>query len=285
MARDSQFEILNPEDALALQALAEAVGWRFHPEQAHLLLSSGGTVFGQRVQGRLIASAGIYIYGTSLSSLGVVMVDRAFQRRGLGRRMVERCLTEVAKTDTPVTLVATSEGFPLYASLGFQTVGQVYRYQKDSIHSDDTLPNHAGMSKMTEADLAEVIRMDEVAFGAPRSALLHTLFSQMQEGYMVRDATGAVRGMAIAVCRGACLVIGPLVAHAETTAMALVQRIAASFDGPVRLDVPSHQAAFVAQLASHGFRERMASPVMCLGRTNLPGQRDLLFAIADPAFG
>ncbi|WP_206919695.1 GNAT family N-acetyltransferase [Alicyclobacillus suci] len=285
MVGHSQVERLKPEDALALQALAEAVGWRFHPEQAHLLLSAGGTVFGQRVQGRLIASAGIYTYDTSFSSLGVVMVDRAFQRRGLGRRMVERCLTEVAKTDTKVTLVATSEGFPLYASLGFQTVGQVYRYQRDSADSDDALQHYAGMSKMTRADLAEVIRMDDVAFGAPRSALLHTLFSQMQDGYVVRDATGALQGMGIAVCRGACLLIGPLVAKTNTTALALVQRMAAAFDGPVRLDVPSHQIAFANQLASHGFQEQRVSPVMLLGGSKLPGQRDVMFAIADPAFG
>jgi GNAT superfamily N-acetyltransferase len=63
------------------------------------------------------AAAGIYWLATL----------PAFRSRGLGRALMTAALA--ARPDRPATLVATSAGEPLYASLGFQTVCQAVWYR------------------------------------------------------------------------------------------------------------------------------------------------------------
>lgn len=67
MKTDLIFETLNLNCASDLRALAKSVGWNFTMGQVNLFLSSGGTVFGCRHEGQLIASAGIYSYGSEHS--------------------------------------------------------------------------------------------------------------------------------------------------------------------------------------------------------------------------
>ncbi|MDQ0191456.1 GNAT family N-acetyltransferase [Alicyclobacillus cycloheptanicus] len=127
MAEDLREE----RDTTELQALAKSVGWKITTDQAGSLLAPKGTVLGYRHDGQLIASAGLYTYGSELASLGVV-IFLAYQRKGLGKRIVMRCLIEAERIHSPVTLVTTEQGFLLYESLGFRTVGYVHRFEADS---------------------------------------------------------------------------------------------------------------------------------------------------------
>ena len=70
--------------------------------------------------GKVVSTAAIFPYST-LASLGVVMVDPDYRRRGLATRLVDACISAVP--DRPILLVATEEGKPLYEKLGFKTVG------------------------------------------------------------------------------------------------------------------------------------------------------------------
>ncbi len=74
-------------------------------------------------------------------------------------------------------------------------------------------------------------------------------------------------------------------ATSPDVARGLVEALASSWDGIVRIDVPGEQTRFMALLKEHGFQETMVSPVMMIHGDRLPGQREQLFGIADPALG
>lgn len=285
MKTDLIFETLNLNCASDLRALAKSVDWNFTMGQVNLFLSSGGTVFGCRHEGQLIASAGIYSYGSELASLGIVIVHANFQRHGLGKQVVRQCLIEAERTSTPVTLVATEDGFPLYRSLGFQAVGQIHRFELAGRTSKMAENSVEGISIIQSTDLVDIIQMDERIFGAKRQAVYEALFRKMDCGFICRGEQSVVRGIAMSVRRNDLLVIGSVFAEDEAMGIELVQYLASSWQGRVRIDVPNSQTSFMAHLTRLGFTENMVSQVMILGATGLPGQRSRLFGIVDPVFG
>ncbi|WDL96726.1 GNAT family N-acetyltransferase [Alicyclobacillus sp. ALC3] len=278
-------ENLRERDAGDLQTLAMSVGWNFTLGQAGLFLAAKGTVLGYRHGGQLIASAGLYTYGRKLASLGIVIVHRAYQRKGFAKRIVTECLREAERADSPVTLVATEQGFPLYQSLGFRTVGQVHRFESDSIPFGGMETREANASMLEASDLLDVLRLDETAFGANRHGVYEAQFRFMHAGAVLRDGLGTVSGFAICVRRDDLLVIGPVIAPSGTVAINLVRSLCSEWKGRVRIDVPNEQDSFKEQLLKWGFREKMVSPVMIFGATHLPGARSQLFGLADPVFG
>lgn len=278
-------EKLQGRDAGDLQALAERVGWNFTMDQARLFLAAKGTVLGYRHDGQLIASAGLYTYGRKLASLGIVIVHRAYQRQGFGKRIVTECLREAERADSPVTLVATEQGFPLYQSLGFRTVGHVHRFESDSVSYCGMETREENASMLEASDLLGVIRLDETAFGANRLGVYEALFRFMHAGAVLRDGEGTVNGFAICVRREDLLVIGPVIAPSGTVAIDLIRSLCSEWKGRVRIDVPNEQDSFKEQLLKLGFSEKMVSPVMMFGATHLPGARSQLFGLADPVFG
>ena len=287
MDTDFLFEALDLNCACDLQDLAKSVGWNFTSGQVNLFLSSGGAVFGYRHEGQLIASAGIYSYGSELASLGIVIVHADFQGHGLGKQVVIRCLVEAERTGTPVTLVATEQGFPLYRSLGFEAIGQVHRFElagrADILTETETWVE--GISVIQNSDLADIIHLDEGIFGAKREMVCDALFRNMASGVIYRDEQGHVRGVAMSVQRNDLLVIGPVMAVNEAMGIELVKFAASRWQGRVRIDVPSSQPLFMENLTQLGFTQNMVSQVMIRGAAALPGERNRLFGIVDPVFG
>ena len=113
---------LGPDDQGRCVALSIDRGWL--PERAKWgLLLAASEVFGiDAPDGRGLAGAVVLTrYGTDLASVGMMLVAARYERRGLGRALMEHLL-RAAGDDTTVTLFATSLGRPLYEKLGFVPV-------------------------------------------------------------------------------------------------------------------------------------------------------------------
>ncbi len=244
-----------------------------------------GTVFGHRVGGRLVSSAGLYRYGSDLASLGVVIVHPDFQRMGLGKELVQRCLRECEPADMPVSLIATKDGFPLYTSLGFQTVGTVHRFMRTGIGAMASADSDGHGTGVLQANVSDWVRMDKLATGAERRHLYELLLPKVYVSFSVPDPFGRLQGFGAAVRRGDLLVIGPLMAADEAVAKQVIAEFLRVWSGTIRLDVPGEQSGFIRYLKRLGFRETMVSPLMVLDGRELPGQRNMVYGIMDPAFG
>ncbi len=293
------FSKLGENDRRDLQQLAERVGWHFADEQVALLMAAG-TVYGHHaaVDGRreLIGAAAIYPYGRNLASLGIVMVSPEHQRQGIGNAVVRRCLADV-DPQAHVMLIATPQGRPVYESLGFRIVEQVHRYELDLACTADRRRSHV-VTPLRQDDIAAVVALDESASGGRRHVAYQALVQIARAGVAVRDDRGHVCGFAIALRGTDRWLIGPVIADSVNMAVELVLglverlRIESIVDerefaggGTVRLDVPRQQVEFQASLQAVGFQQTRQSPVMSVGGEPLPGDRDRMFAIIDPALG
>ncbi|WP_144028837.1 GNAT family N-acetyltransferase [Paenibacillus tyrfis] len=280
-------ESMNAGDGAHLLALTRSVGWNFSAKQPNLYLRTG-PVYGHRYGEKWVSCAGFYAYGQELASIGHLIVDPAYQGKGLGKRLMLHCLSEAEKTGSAVTLVSTKSGFPLYTSLGFQTVEYAHRFQCD-VPSESAQQERTSVDgdlvPLNEAVLPEAIELDREAAGVRRERVLRSIDHHKLSGWAVRDSSGAIQGYGFSRAKDDILVVGPLVSADADMALRLLKALIAGWRGRVQLDVPGVQASFRERLRELDFREVSVSPQMLLGASSLPGRRELLFALADPAFG
>jgi hypothetical protein len=181
-----------------------------------------------------------------------------------------------------VYLYATPLGRPLYERMGFRVVHTVVR------HIGAYQPVHGGTGSLVRpplpADRTEVLRLDEAVFGADRAAVLAALGTFAEQVVVAEDHRGLV-GHAAAWRDLGVLTIGPVVARDGTAARALVQALAASGPGPVRLDLPSRFPGLSGWSRERGLLPAAPDPDPVYGGRALPGERDQLYALATQALG
>jgi predicted N-acetyltransferase YhbS len=269
-----QFDVA---DASELLALSESIHWPHTLADWHTTLASGA-VYGHRDEGeRILSSSAIFRYGNDLASLGLVIVRPEVRRRGLARQAVLRCLSDAASL--PITLVATTEGEPLYKQLGFRTVEMIHNLIAPQGFS---LPVRKSCRPMHPEDFPLILQLDQAATGAGRSALLVNRWKQAAAGALLSDGSG----FAWRIPQRDRIVIGPIVAPSDCTALELIAYLSDGHSGPVRIDMPARHEKLVRLLIDHGFEIRASRPLMLnAGAQTLPGHRKRLYAFAALAFG
>jgi len=168
--------------------------------------------------------------------IGCVIVRADYQRRGLGRLMMEHALNWQREQGVKaVYLDATPAGRPLYNSLGFVSLG-VYSWFTQTPLGDFnrvTLTEFAGDMRASVVDIEALARigvLDARAYGGDRLGLLASLLTNLDACLItVDDATGQPAGY-LTMCltsrsgtanyKGAR--IGPWVAVSEQAAAALL---------------------------------------------------------------
>jgi len=113
---------LGPDDLRRCVALAVDREWS--PEEAKWsLLLAASEVFGvDAPDGRGLAGAVVLTrWAADYAAVGMMLVAARYERRGLGRALLEHLL-RAAGEDATVTLFATDMGRPLYEKLGFKPV-------------------------------------------------------------------------------------------------------------------------------------------------------------------
>lgn len=122
-------DTLTPADAHACWQMCQALRWP-HREADLLRFQQwaerhGGTV-ALRADGRLIGCGFAFFWGETHGSIGMVIVDDAWQGRGLGKQMFNQLLALQGKRS--VTLQATQAGLPLYERMGFHATGRARQF-------------------------------------------------------------------------------------------------------------------------------------------------------------
>lgn len=198
-------------------------------------------------------------YGDDHAAISMVLTAARFERRGLGRRLMEHVLEQAS--GRTVSLYATDLGRPLYERLGFRVVGRAAK------HTGVFKGEPSGRTRLaTQADLDGILRLDAEAFGTDRSAALRRMFGF---GERVRVAEGGF---------GHCwrnddnTVIGPVVAGDEETARALIGDLALDAGGVVRMDFDLSKEPIIAWAGEHGIGEPWQVSMMVLDG-DLPGDR------------
>jgi len=287
-AGDLPVRRLSAADLTACVELAAARDWP-PEERKWRLLFRVGEVYGiDDPAGGLAGVVVLTRYGRQLAAVGMMLVALRYGRQGFGRALMSHLLGQAA--GAVVYLTATSAGRPLYQKVGFRAVDtmtmHVGQFRPDLAGPPPGLspgPPTGAIRVATLADIEPIAALDREVFGADRRRVLTELFS-FGDRVLVTEAGGAITGYASIWRNVDGLVIGPVVAADPGIAAALITGIAATADGPVRLDIRGGHQGLAAWAAARGVVPRGHTSLMVHGG-DLPGDWDRLFAPVSVAIG
>ena len=284
--RDDAFppiRLLGPADLDRCVALSIDRGWLPEKSKWSLLLAASETFGIDAPDGHGLAGAVVLTrWAADYASVGMMLVASRYQRRGLGKALMEHLLA-AAGADATVTLFATDMGRPLYEKLGFKPVrrnvsfvGRFTPGRSAAGSSAGTVP--AGTVRAaTAADLPAILAADRTAFGADRGNILRRL-PGFADAIAVLDDGDGIAGYAAAWRNHVTsAIIGPLVAPDAEGAKRLVAHLAAEASTPVRLDLDPDRDELPGWANAHGLEPVSSTLVMAHGEIVPRGTPERLF--------
>lgn len=274
---------LTSADLSAAQALSAVIGWPHRLEDWQFALAVGEGIGAFERSGDLIATTLWWPYGPRLASLGLVIVASSHQGHGLGRRMMDAALEAIG--DRSIVLNATQAGLRLYEATGFKPITTVRQHQ-GAVFAVPMARLQPGerIRPMSRTDHAELIRLDALATGMARGAMLTPLIAGADG--VVLDRDGAIAGFALIRRFGRGHVVGPVVAPDTDGAKALITHWLASQPGLfMRIDVPARMTAISPWLAELGLQRVSEVTTMVRGEAPPVVPDCGLYALVSQAMG
>lgn len=187
-----QVHKLTVDDAAAGYRLTLQHSWPHRYEDWQLLLSLGEG-YAMEQAGEVIATAAAWRWGTEYASIGVVVVDRDWQGRGIGKQLMTRLMDDFP-TYT-LRLHATEQGAKLYQKLGFVGCGRLYQYQTRELTKVEipVIPHGFELKLATVEDHAALVELETAATGMVRPQIYHYLLNQ-QRVLILNDNQGRLVG-------------------------------------------------------------------------------------------
>jgi len=278
--------------------LTSNAGWNQTEADWQILLAAGFG-FVATYGTTTVGTATVVPYGTAFGWIGMVLVDPAYRRRGVGTALLQRAIAEAMPYGC-VRLDATPQGEPLYTYLGFRAEYGLLRMmrrpqalplqpQEVPVIADASvlgIPGNAVCRALDPARLAELIAFDAPIFGAARGGILGALVRNAPRYAFVCTQDDVLRGYCLGRSGAVYEQIGPVVADSAEIAQALLCRaLGACGDRPVIVDVFSAKVAWVAHLQSLGFAVQRPYTRMILGRDCPTGLPERQYAIAGAEIG
>ena len=221
-------------DVAAAHKLSLDVGWPHRLEDWSFVQRLGaGHVALDR--GTVVGTVLTWKHDRRNASLGMVIVDPAYQGRGIGRRLMHLALRDL--TGRAVMLNATRAGQPLYEKLGFKAIDAVEQHQGLAAPVPAVpLARGERLRPVGASDVPKLSALAKRAAGLSRARVLPRL---LEEGEGIVLARGEeVVGFAILRRFGRGYAIGPVVAPDAMRAQALASHWVAMHPGKfLRMDV------------------------------------------------
>jgi GNAT superfamily N-acetyltransferase len=260
----------------AVVALVTAVGWPHRRADVAALIELGRGRLARAADSRTLGIGLWWPFGDTAARLGLVVVSPESQGLGIGRRLMEQLLADIAPRS--VMLLATAAGRPLYQTLGFVEIGAVRQHQGEYGGGHRSDPR---IRAATSEDRSAMLGLDATAFGVPRPAVLDHLLTVGRAFVLVENST--ISGYAIERAFGRGSVVGPVVATTEPDAIALFN--AAARPGFVRVDRASEAANFGRHLTVCGLAPGSEYPAMLRGNWPALSAPQRIYALAGHALG
>ena len=230
-------------DVPAAQRLREQAGWNQTDQDWQRLLAWEPTgCWVAELDSRVVASTTVTTYDTRIAWIGMVLVDEAHRRRGIGTRMLAHAQQHLdAEGVRTVALDATPAGRSLYETHGYREryglerrrgtlnpPSEVTRAATGIRPADVATATPEAASRATPtaghvrpllpADLAAVAAYDAQIFGTARDRILGALAEGHPADCVVAERADAVTGYALCRPGARAVHLGPLVADDGPTA-------------------------------------------------------------------
>ncbi|ULQ52929.1 GNAT family N-acetyltransferase [Flavihumibacter fluvii] len=233
-------------------------------------------------ENKVVGTVATISYQDNFGWIGMVLVDPANRRQGIGIRLLNEALNILQDKET-IKLDATPSGREVYLKLGFKDEYRLGRMLSSRVSGTGEKTTAKAIQK---EDLAELIKFDKKIFGAERKLLLEWMFTGAPEFAFIVKEYGEVAGYCLGRHGFNFNHIGPVVAKRSDIARNLVvAALQNSLGQAVILDVFQHDRDWVLWLESLGFTEQRDFMRMFRGPNRFPGIPKKQFAILGPEFG
>ena len=295
---------LTAADLDGAQALVAESGWNQVRADWELFIELGAAFKVMTANGEVAATAATLPYAR-FGWISMVLVGKRHRRQGLATLLLEHCIARLREQGLVPVLDATPAGRTVYRPLGFNDGWPITRWRRieraagaefviaapDQVGGFSTRNPSANADAPTtvrplrEADWPQLLALDEKAFGSARIALLRRLESRSRSFACLAERDARVVGYLLGRNGRQATQVGPIVAHDQSLAKALLAHALARIDGPVLLDVLDRHTAIPPALAAAGFAAERSLTRMMLDTDTTFGQADLMVAIAGPELG
>ncbi|WP_169056266.1 GNAT family N-acetyltransferase [Bacillus pumilus] len=276
---------LTLDDIPDLIALSQEVDWPdYNAEELTSLLTNGYFTGFSTTDGQVISCAGLFKYDR-MASIGAVIVSRTHRGLGLARKMIDTLLDQCDES-IPVVLTATVQGRPVYEKIGFHTAGYITTYKAQNPNQEPLrVSDDIYLSPADESHLPCMEALDEKAAGTNRSSFLKNRMNRAAQRIIAKNKHHETTGFAFGVKTPANLMIGPLAANDELTALSLIRSLISSYSGPIRLDMQEETAERLHEsLVEAGFTKTNKAHFMMIRRKEKLNDPSLLYFLASQAF-
>ncbi len=218
-----------------------------------------GASFCASADGALVGTCIGISYG-EISWIAMMLVDPAFQRRGLGEGLLLRTI-EALPTHRPIGLDATALGRHLYEQHGFRDTCRLTRWiaershpsaaQDGSWHDPSTT-----VRPIAHSELSDIAAADHEVFGGDRRRVLEWALSMGRECCAIATVDGELAGYAFGRTGRVFTHLGTVVARSQPIAQALVRHLAASATTPIGIDAFDSLPEWTDWLKASGFERQ-----------------------------
>jgi ribosomal protein S18 acetylase RimI-like enzyme len=268
---------LTPEDVPRALALSAKVGWNQTADDWRLFVARGRVTGLFEGPSGLIATAAVLPYDNGFGYISMVIVDPAWRRRGLARRLMGECVDALRRERRAALLDATPAGALVYRDLGFVELATMERWEGEG----GRVAEIGGAAvRLAPNELDGLIAADAAAFGSERRFLLEDFLARPQSAAWRHDDSYLVMRQGHRAMQ-----VGPLVASSDEAARVLVVTAIAAARGTVFLDLFTPWRDLASRLEACGFVRQRPFVRMALDRPSLPGDPRRLAVVAGPEFG
>lgn len=238
----------------------------------------------------IVANKGSKVVGTvttiryqkKISWIGMVLVDPAYKRQGIGIQLMQEALQILCREET-IKLDATPAGREVYLKLNFVDEYALSRMVR--IASEKQL-NVSSAQTVHKNDLPKIINFDREIFGADRQPILEWMWEGAPRYAFIAEEKNEVQGYCLGRNGHNFIHIGPIIAKNLEIAKDLVSAALNNCMGhSVILDILHFEPAWREWLISVGFAEQRPLIRMYRGSNRFPGVPERQYAILGPEFG
>lgn len=277
-----RIEPLTPSDLERADALVAEAGWNQDEADWHIFLQLGSGLAARAADGTLVGTAAVLPHVGGFGWISMVLVAKAFRRRGIATRLLQRCIDMMKDAGVVPVLDATPAGRELYKPLGFRDGWPITRWRRTGAAPAAQAPE---VRALHERDWVSVCALDTRAFGCDRTALLERLRVRSSGFACVCESAGSLRGFLLGREGRVATQLGPIVAEDEAAAIALAAWANARLAPPIIVDALDRHHGLADWLAVNGFAKERPYTRMTLARDEPFGDAHRTIAIAGPELG
>lgn len=271
---------MQAEDLAEGLRLTQAQSWSYRLEDWSLHFRLGRGWVACDAGGRVLGTIIWWPYGEQFATVGLVVVDRRQQGKGIGRKLMNAVMEEAGARS--LQLVSTRAGRRLYEQCGFREHAAIDQHQGVAVCAALAhQPGAASFRVMTGADVSTIAQWDAISFGTDRTPVIAAVL-ESGEGILAARQ-GRLAGYALARPAGRGTTIGPVVAEDEMLAIEMIARMLQRRTEIMRLDIPADATVLGGWLESAGVTRVDRASVMIRGTPLARGRAARVFGLVSQA--